>query len=99
MHLGETKDIKIPAFSDPDNFHAVTVSLSDTVGTAITAMTPSVDAATPPTYFRINPTDFGMVGTHTLTITLDDGNMQTPKPMSVTVLNDAPKFSITSIPK
>ena len=67
MHLGSTEKVTIPSYSDPDNFQPVTVTVSDSHAYPITATVTQTD-------FSVNPTLFDMVGIHTLTITLSDGD-------------------------
>jgi len=92
VHLGSLINFVIPSFYDPENFHAVTCTITDSHAVKIISGTVNSGLVS------ITPTDFGMVGTHTLTIRLYDGNVyNTPNTMTVEIKNDAPIFTVASL--
>jgi len=69
------------------------VSISDAHASPISA---SINAAQ--SSFSVSPNLFAQLGTHTLTITLSDGDMSSSQTIDITVVNDPPYFTVSTLP-
>lgn len=79
--------VKIPNFEDPEGYKGKVI-VEDLHTFKIST---SVDASY--TSFTVSPVLFDSVGSHTLTISLNDDNLSESQSMTVNVLNDAPVFT------
>jgi hypothetical protein len=87
VHLNFVEKVEIPKFEDPEGYKGKVI-VEDLHQYKIST---SIDDTY--TFFTVSPVDFNSVGSHSLTVSLNDDNLSESQTMTINVLNDAPVFT------